>query len=129
VDDNPMAREALEAVLKEAGADTIGFGNGEPALRWIEEHPVPQWPRVLVCDVALEDEDGFSVVRRLRQIEVRREASLDQRISALAVTGAAQPEHRIRALMAGFQMVLSKPVVPDELVTTVLALAGRPGAS
>ncbi|NIM41732.1 MAG: ATP-binding cassette domain-containing protein [Hydrogenophaga sp.] len=128
VDDKPMAREALEAVLKAAGAATVGFGGGEPALRWIEDHPAPQWPRVLVCDIALEEEDGFSVVRRLRQIETRHEAPLDQRISAVAVTGGAQPEHRIRALMAGFQMVLSKPVAPDELVATVLALATRPGA-
>ncbi|MDQ7744397.1 ATP-binding cassette domain-containing protein [Hydrogenophaga pseudoflava] len=127
VDDSPVAREALQQVMRTEGAQPVAFANGTDALQWIEAQPLTQWPRVLVCDAVLGDEeDGFTVVRRIRQIEVQRGVPLSQRMYAVALTGATRPEYRVRALMAGFQVHMSKPVAPDELVATLETLVARP---
>lgn len=127
VDDNPVAREALQELMRTEGAQPVAFATGGDALQWIEGQPLSQWPRVLICDAVLGDEqDGFSVVRRIRQIEVQRGVPLSQRMYAVALTGATRPEYRVRALMAGFQVHMSKPVAPDELVATLATLVARP---
>jgi len=126
IDDAQLAREALQATLQAQGATTLGFAGGAGALQWLEQHDTAAWPQVLVCDVALgEDEDGHSVMRRVRRAEGERGVSLEQRISAVALTTADRNEQRMLALMSGFQVQLGKPVEPGELVATVAALAGR----
>ena len=77
-----------------------------------------------VCDIALGDEDGHQVVRRIRRIEAERGVPLDRRVPAIALTGGAQPGDRVRALMAGFQVHLAKPVDASELVSALFTLAG-----
>ena len=66
------------------------------------------------------------MVRALRDLEARREVPLGRRLPAVALTGMAQPEDRLRALVAGFQRHLAKPVVPEELVRTLHDLARVP---
>ncbi|OOG80907.1 hypothetical protein B0E41_19445 [Hydrogenophaga sp. A37] len=122
VDDNPMAREALEAVMSAEGAHPVAFATGGDAVRWVDSQPLDEWPRVLICDVVLGEEDGYTVVRRIRQIEVHRGVPLAQRMYAVALTGATRPENRVRALMSGFQLHMSKPVAPEELVATLATL-------
>ena len=130
IDDHADARESLTELMDLEGARTLPFASGATAIEWLERHPVSQWPRVLICDIALGDEDGHAVIRRIRQLEEKRGLALDLRISAVAVTGFAQPVDRVRALMAGFQTHLAKPADPEELISTVQGLAGRhPGAS
>ena len=130
IDDHADAREALTELMDLEGARTLPFAAGAAAIEWLERHPVSQWPRVLICDIALGEEDGHAVIRRIRQLEEKRGLALDLRISAVAVTGFAQPVDRVRALMAGFQAHLAKPADPEELISTVQGLAGRhPGAS
>jgi CheY-like chemotaxis protein len=66
-------------------------------------------------------EDGYSLIRKLRS----RSAELGGNLPAAAVTAYARSEDRIRALAAGFQAHLAKPIDPAELVATIAALVGR----
>jgi ATP-binding cassette subfamily B protein len=124
VDAHPGAREALAALMKSEGAHALAFATGADALGWMERQPVSLWPRALICDVALGEEDGHAVIRRIRQMEVQRSVPLERRIYAVALTGETRSEHRIRALMAGFQLHLSKPVPPEELVAALSTVVG-----
>jgi ATP-binding cassette subfamily B protein len=127
IDDRDDAREALVSLLEAEGAEVKAYATGAKALEWLEHHGSRDWPQVIVCDIALGEEDGHQIVRRIRQIEQQRGVPLDDRVPAVALTGLAQAGDRIRALMAGFQVHLAKPVEPQELVSTLAALAGRPG--
>lgn len=128
VDDHDDAREALQGLLELEGAEVKSFASGEQALAWLESHATGQWPQVLVCDIALGSESGHHVVRRIRQMEQQRGVPLEERLPAVALTGLADPGDRMQALMAGFQVHLTKPVDPDELVSTLRSLVpGDPG--
>ncbi len=127
IDDRVDAREALQNLLEYDGAEIKAFGTGSQALEWLDRQPTEQWPQVIICDIALGDEDGHQVMRRIRQIEQQRGVALDDRVPAIALTGLAQPGDRMRALMAGFQVHLAKPVDPQELVSTLLTLSRRSG--
>jgi CheY-like chemotaxis protein len=70
-------------------------------------------------------EDGYSLIRKVRQLK----AEQGGQIPAIALTAYARPEDRMRALAAGFQMHIAKPLEPTELVTMVASLAGRSGLS
>ena len=130
IDDHADAREALQLVLELSGATVQGYGSGRDALAWLQQHPSALWPHVIVCDITLgEAEDGHAVLRRVRQIEHERGVPLDRRVPAVAVTGLARGEDRVRALMAGFQLHLAKPVDPRELVATLEALVSRGDAA
>ena len=125
IDDHADAREALRLVLELEGARVLDFATGRDALAWLEARPAGGWPQLLICDISLGDENGHAIVRRLRHLEAERGVALDQRLPAVALTGHAQADDRIRALMAGFQVHLAKPVDADELVATLVALSGR----
>jgi ATP-binding cassette subfamily B protein len=127
IDDQADAREALSMLLELEGALVLSFGSGRDALAWLEEHDTGEWPQAVVCDIALGEEDGHEVMRRIRHLEAHRGVPLPQRIAAVAVTGFAQPADRVRSLMAGFQVHLAKPVDPQELVSTLYSLSGRAG--
>ncbi|SHM50211.1 ABC transporter transmembrane domain-containing protein [Rhizobacter sp. OV335] len=127
VDDNADARDSLAMVLNVEGADSLAFDSGAAALEWLGRHPTSLWPQLMVCDIVLGDEDGYAVMRRVRQLEDQRQVPLDGRMPAVALTGLAQPDDRVRALMSGFQVHLVKPVEPHELVVTLATLAGRDG--
>jgi ATP-binding cassette subfamily B protein len=127
IDDQADARESLKLLLELEGTLVLPFGSGLAALDWLEQADASDWPQVLVCDIALGDEDGHQVMRRVRQLEARRGVPLPQRLPAVALTGFAQAGDRVRSLMAGFQVHLAKPVEPRELVTTLYMLSGRAG--
>ena len=103
----------------------LDFSTGRDALAYLEGRPANGWPQLMICDISLGDENGYAIVRRLRHVEAERGVPLDQRLPAVALTGHAHADDRIRALMAGFQVHLAKPVDADELVATLAALAGR----
>jgi ATP-binding cassette subfamily B protein len=127
IDDRDDARESLQALLETDGAEVKGFESGRDAIEWLSQHGVGDWPHVLLCDIALGDEDGYAVMRHIRQLEQQRGVPLDQRMPAIALTGLAEQGDRMRALMAGFQMHLAKPVDPHELVSALTQLTGRSG--
>jgi ATP-binding cassette subfamily B protein len=127
IDDNADARESLGMVLSVQGATVLSFGRGHDALSWLASHPGDQWPDLLVCDIMLDEEDGHAVMRGVREIEEVRNVPLLERMPSIALTGLAEAGDRTRALMAGFQVHLVKPVEPDELIQTLYNLAGRRG--
>jgi len=123
IDDQEDARDALEAVLSASGARVRLAASGDEALAWLANTPTQQWPHALVCDIVLADEDGYDVLRRLRRLEAERELPLEERLPAIALTGYAQAEDRIRAKTAGFQAHLTKPVAADQLIADIRHLA------
>jgi len=128
IDDHEDAREALCMLLELEGARVLAYAGARAALDWLAARPAPAWPRLMLCDISLGgDEDGYAVMREVRRLEAERGVPLGERLPAVALTGHAQPGDRIRALMAGFQVHLAKPVEPAELVSTLAALAGRGG--
>jgi CheY-like chemotaxis protein len=78
-----------------------------------------QHPDVLVSDIGMPEEDGYSLIQQLRQ----REAKAGKQLPAVALTAYATESARQQALAAGFQMHLSKPVEPDDLAGAVAKLA------
>jgi ATP-binding cassette subfamily B protein len=123
VDDDEDALASLGELLEHDGATTERVNSGHGTLQLLEQRDVADWPDVLVCDISLGAEDGHAVVRSIRALEARRSVPLGQRLPAIALTGMAQPEDRLRALAAGFQRHLAKPVAPDELVRVLRQLA------
>jgi CheY-like chemotaxis protein len=80
-------------------------------------------PDILVADIGMPGEDGYSLIRSIRALPPDRGGS----IPAAAVTALARAEDRRRALLAGFQTHVAKPVDVVELVAVVASLAGRTG--
>ena len=127
VDDQDEAREMIADVLKDNGAQVREYANGEQAVAAFAAMPADQWPDVLICDLSLGDMDGYEVITRVRAMEAERGAALSVRLPAIALSGFAETESRLRTLLAGFQVHLAKPVNAQELLATVGALV--PAAS
>jgi signal transduction histidine kinase len=117
VEDEADTRDLLTLVLTRQGAQVVGVGSASEALAKFDQ----QAPDVLVSDIGLPGEDGFSLIRKIRG----RPAARGGRVPAVALTAFAHAEDRIRALEAGFQIHAPKPVDADELVAIVASL-GQP---
>lgn len=122
IDDQAEAREALTVVLNAAGAHVFAAASSSHAMTWLQTLPLHEMPDMLICDIAMPDEDGYSVLHKIRTWKAHQEFSPLQRLPALALTAFSQREDRIRALNAGFQMHMSKPVVPEELIVVIANL-------
>jgi PAS domain S-box-containing protein len=117
IDDEDDALGLLRVVLESAGAEVTTLGSPLEALERIGE----MRPQVLLVDLGMPDIDGFEFIRRIR-------SSTDEEIRELpaaALTAFARSEDRTRALESGFEMHLSKPVDPGELVASVATLVRR----
>jgi CheY-like chemotaxis protein len=114
VDDDPDTLQVLTLALTQAGADVKACSSATEAFKTLEE-----WnANVLVSDIGMPDEDGFSLIRKVRALE----PELGGTMPAIALTAYATAADRIRALSMGFQMHVSKPVEPVELVITIARL-------
>ena len=120
VDDEADALELLNTILQNNGAEVIAVASVKQALTIIET-ATDRSPDVLVSDIGMPDEDGYSLIRKLRQLEAQRGG----RLPAIALTAYAGSDDRRQALLAGFQMHLTKPVDAAELVAVVASLTGR----
>jgi signal transduction histidine kinase/ActR/RegA family two-component response regulator len=120
VDDEADARELLSTILQKYSADVIAVASVNEALTIIET-ATDRSPDVLVSDIGMPDEDGYSLIRKLRQVEAQRGGQLP----AIALTAYARNDDRQEALLAGFQIHLTKPVDAAELVAVVASLTGR----
>jgi len=125
VDDQEEARESLTMVLTGAGAKVVAASSSSEAVALLDECQATRLPDVLVCDIAMPGEDGYSALRRLRGWKTRDGGTPLQRMPALALTAFAQREDRIRALTAGFQMHVTKPVAPEELIVVIDTMVTR----
>jgi PAS domain S-box-containing protein len=113
VDDEPDARDLIQRVLTEQGADVTVASGGEEALREVKAAV----PDLLISDIGMPQMDGYQLIRRIRATETK-----GQRIPAVALTAFARAEDRKRALLAGFQAHIAKPVDMAELVIVVAGL-------
>lgn len=125
IDDQEDARESLAIVLGNAGAHVFAASSAKEALAWLSTLADTELPNVFVCDIAMPGEDGYSVLRKIRGWKKNSDLAPLQRIPALALTAFSQREDRIRALAAGFQMHMTKPVAPEELILVIATMTPR----
>ena len=119
VDDQPDARELLGMVLARAGAEVSTAASAAEALELLQTGEVD----VLVSDIGMPSADGYALIGRLREMTEARA----RRPPAVALTAYASEEDRRRALAAGFDAHLPKPVEPAELISVIAGLVARGG--
>ncbi|HEX6944665.1 MAG TPA: ATP-binding protein, partial [Casimicrobiaceae bacterium] len=117
VDDDPDARELVARLLEDCRARVTMAGSAAEALEALERRRFD----VLVSDIGMPGEDGYTLLRRVRELPADRNGA----IPAMALTAYARGEDRVKAMRAGFQMHAAKPVEPGELVAVVASLARR----
>ena len=114
VDDDADARDLVRHVLESAGAAVVTAGGAREALSMLREGI----PNLILSDIGMPETDGYAFMRRLRALP----AEEGGRVPAVALTAFARSEERRRALQAGYQVHLAKPVEPAELVAVCASL-------
>src|SRR5882757_4013846 len=117
VDDEDDARTLARRVLEERGAHVITVSSAAEAIASVGDNNPPS---VIVSDIGMPEQDGYDLIKQMRALP--GEAG---RVPAVALTALARAEDRKRALSAGYQKHVSKPVDPVELVAVIASLAGR----
>jgi signal transduction histidine kinase/ActR/RegA family two-component response regulator len=120
VDDDQDTLSMISAMLTDYGAIVQSAASSPAALealRWYK-------PDVIVSDLAMPYEDGYSLIRKLRELGIES----GNQTPAVALTAYVRIEDRARALSAGFNMFVPKPIEPDELITAIASLT-EPGAA
>lgn len=117
VEDDEPTRVMLTAALKTFGARVRAAASVADAILALDH----SWADVLVSDVALPGEDGYSLIRHVRGLE------RPTRLHAIALTAHARQEDRTNLLEAGFDLFLSKPIEPQYLVTAIRELREKVG--
>lgn len=115
VDDEPDARRLIARYLERSGAQVRAAGSAKEALSALKEFS----PELIISDIGMPDEDGYSLIRKIRSEEHlhhRRETP------AIALTAYAREEDRVRALQAGYHAHLSKPIGSQSLTDAALAV-------
>lgn len=117
VNDEADIRETLVTILENYGAIAVAVGSCAEALE-----AVPRLkPHVLISDIVMPVEDGYTLIRKLRTLGSERGGDTP----AIALTAYAQAEDRTRTFLAGFNLYVQKPVEPAELAAAIANLAGR----
>lgn len=117
VDDSRDTRQLLAMILELQKAHVVSASSASEALTLFKKTP----PDVLVCDIAMPGTDGNQFIRQIRV----GAGGASSYVPAVAVTAFARPEDRVRALRAGFDEYIAKPIEPTALVGTIARLAGR----
>lgn len=119
VEDEPDARDLVAYVFESCGMQVRLAASAAEAMRVLESFS----PSVIVSDIGMPEEDGYSLIRKIRTHADER----TKNIPAIALTAFARNEDRTRALVEGFNLHLAKPVEPAALVKAVAELVGRVG--
>jgi signal transduction histidine kinase/CheY-like chemotaxis protein len=115
VDDEPDASEMVQAILASSGAEVRVAASARQALDILD-----RWrPRLILSDIGMPEEDGFAFIAHLRGRSPERGGATP----AVALTAYAHLEDRVKILTAGFQMHLTKPFDPTELLAVVASVA------
>jgi signal transduction histidine kinase/CheY-like chemotaxis protein len=120
VDDEPDTRRLLRTVLERCGTEVTTAASAAEALASFTQSK----PDIIISDIGMPGEDGYELIGKLRAAEA---GSGGGRTPAIALTAYARVEDRVRALNAGFQVHVPKPIEPVELLAVVASLAGRTG--
>jgi PAS domain S-box-containing protein len=113
VDDEQDSRELIQEVLTDCEAEVVSAANAEEGLEMLKTRS----PDVMISDIGMPGKDGYQLIREIRRLP----ASSGGKIPAIALTAFASSEDRTKAMIAGYQMHLAKPVEPHELVATIAA--------
>ncbi|HEY5884005.1 MAG TPA: response regulator [Pyrinomonadaceae bacterium] len=117
VDDEADARELVRAILTRCGGEVNCCDSAAAAMKAIRE-----WkPDLLVSDIGMPVEDGYSLIKKVRKLRSKRSSKLP----AVALTAYATKEDKARALETGFQMHVTKPIEPETLVMSIASTVGR----
>jgi len=111
LEDHDDSRELMVEALRNAGADVVAFGAASDAFAALGRVR----PSVIVADIGLPDEDGYSFIRRVRAHSI----PAFQAIPAIAVTAYATIPDRAEALAVGFQQHMPKPIDPARLIQAI----------
>jgi len=120
VDDDKDARQMLTRALQSFGAVTLDSEGMSHALESMSSFN----PHILLSDLGMPNHDGFELIQSVRAM-----GRTANELPAIALTGFARPEDRDRALLAGFQIHVAKPIDPRELVAAIATLIGRARAN
>lgn len=116
VDDDEDSRELFTFMLQAEGAEVVAVCSAQKGLQIWEETQ----PHVLLCDIAMPETDGLSFIGQVRA----NEAANGKQTAAIAVTAFADKHVCRKALAAGYQLCLFKPVEPVEVIAAILNLTG-----
>jgi CheY-like chemotaxis protein len=120
VEDDSDSRQMLEMVLKSRGAEVSAVGSVREAMAVLNKK---EWqPALLLSDLGMPEEDGYDLIRKIRSRSVEEGGELP----AIALSGYAGREEGERALNAGYQVHLSKPVDLGELMKAIVTFSPRP---
>ncbi|MBD1863348.1 MULTISPECIES: PAS domain S-box protein [Trichocoleus] len=117
VDDENDARELLQTILEQSGANVTAVASVAEAIAAYENLQ----PDILISDIAMPGEDGYALIHRVKTLEHHPVKPMP----AIALTAYAREEDQAQALSAGFQMHFAKPVEPTSLVSALANLLGR----
>jgi CheY-like chemotaxis protein len=115
VDDEPDAREIVRRLLAGHGAEPECASSAREALAAFRK----MRPDVIISDIGMPEQDGYDLIRSIREMEKQ----LGGTTPAVALTAFARSADRTRAMLAGYQMHLAKPVEPAELIATVASVS------
>ncbi|MEH2109633.1 response regulator [Nostoc sp.] len=115
VDDDADTRTLLTFLFQLDGAEVIAAASADEALKTMSFFR----PDILISDICLPDEDGYSLLLKVNDLEAKR----GRKIPAIALTASTLDEHRRLALLAGYDRYQCKPIDIDELASTVVTLA------
>ena len=118
VDDQADARDLLRVVMQSQGAEVTTVDSAGAALHVMNRQHVD----VLVADIGMPEQDGYSLIQAVRTLESRGASQTP----AIAVTAYASGREREKALNAGYNWHLAKPVDPHQLIAVVSLAAHRP---
>ncbi|WP_017653997.1 CHASE3 domain-containing protein [Fortiea contorta] len=121
VDDEADTRELMITLLEQYGATVTAVASASEALEKITQLR----PDVLISDIGMPEEDGYSLIRRVRSLTTEQGGQTP----AIALTAYARTEDRIQALTAGFQTHIAKPIEPAELVAVIRSFVRRDRSS
>jgi PAS domain S-box-containing protein len=146
VEDDQDSRDFLSIVLEKSGAEVVSAASANAAV----DSFVERAPDIVISDIAMADEDGYALIRRLRSFPVQgslefsvksagAEASSENNnhasvngerkpVPAIALTGYATTRDREQALAAGYQLHLAKPVEPENLIAAIVSLVSQNSA-
>ena len=116
VDDDADTCEMLRFVLEQCGGVVTTVADAESAIEAFQATR----PTIMISDIGLPEVDGYELLRRIRD----EERQTGRKTPAVALTAFARIEDRVKALAAGYQMHVAKPVEPGELLTIVASLSG-----
>ena len=119
VDDDADARRLLDQLLRDTGAEVTTAMSADEALGYFAKAKFD----VIVSDIGMPERDGYQFMRAVRA----RTLAEGGRTPAVALTAFARSEDRTRALLAGYQVHMAKPIEPHELIVTIASLTGRAG--